>query len=369
MRRRWLVGLGALALLLAGCDAGSSSQDTGGAGSGPDAPTGIDNAPYVCPDRTHQVEPTGADILPTGATAARLCGVSGTSPAWRAPSGDLRTGLDHLVRLVNSRRIVGAQPGTGCAQQGGSSWALVLRYPSGTRTITGDNAGCWDLRVGITERWGAQRVYDAYLAALLRQRRQDGSPAVLHPPTPLPAARRLGLRPAPGPGGGPDRPRRHVGAVRPHRSRRPHRRAPEIRGDRAPPRPRHRRRSPRRRAMAEPLPLTGARRPGAPARQRCVGWPLLGPVPVRRLPAAPGGDVPLPVRAAAARDRAGAASGAPRLRSLATVTVGRSQTPAEVGFRLLMARSCHEFRPEVLVARGELRSPVVGEPHCSIGRA
>jgi hypothetical protein len=183
MRRRWLVGLGALALLLAGCDAGSSSQDTGGSGSGsgPDAPTGIDNAPYVCPDRTHQVQPTGADVLPTGATAARLCGVFGTSPAWRAPAGDLRTGLDHLVRLVNSRRILGAQPGTGCAQQGGRSWALVLRYPSGTRTITGDNAGCWDLRVGITERWGAQRVYDAYLAALLRQRRQDGSPGVLHP--------------------------------------------------------------------------------------------------------------------------------------------------------------------------------------------
>ena len=183
MGRRWLVGFGALALLLAGCDAGSSSRDTGGSGSGsgPAAPTGIDNAPYVCPDRTRQVVPTGADILPTGATAARLCGVSGTSPAWRAPTGDLRTGLDRLVRLVNSRRILGAQPGTGCAQQGGSSWALVLRYPSGTRTITGDNAGCWDLRVGITERWGAQRVYDSYLAALLRQRRDEGSPEVLRP--------------------------------------------------------------------------------------------------------------------------------------------------------------------------------------------
>jgi hypothetical protein len=184
MRRRGLVWLGALALLLTGCGSGSSSEGPAGVGGAlgeriQAGTSGVDRAPYACPDPLNvTLPPPGADTLPMGATAARICVTSGR-PGWRAPPDDLRTGLAHLVRVVNAQPLHGADPGTGCAQFGSSAWALVLRYPDGTRTVTGDNAGCWDLRVGATQREGVRHVYEAYLRALARQRSRSDPPDVI----------------------------------------------------------------------------------------------------------------------------------------------------------------------------------------------
>jgi hypothetical protein len=54
---------------------------------------------------------------------------------------------------------------------------MVFRYADGTRTISGDNGGCWDLDVGTSERFGSQKVFDAYLAALQRQRDRSSPPS------------------------------------------------------------------------------------------------------------------------------------------------------------------------------------------------
>src|SRR5580765_2744596 len=127
--------IGALALLLTGCGSGSSSGDAATRNGDSIAGNTVDATPFACPDprAVPSPPPIGTDTLPTGATAARICATS-TTPRWRAPSDDLRTGLAHLVRVVNAQPLLGADPGTGCAQGGRLAWALVLRYPDGTRT-------------------------------------------------------------------------------------------------------------------------------------------------------------------------------------------------------------------------------------------
>lgn len=123
---------------------------------------------------------TGTDTLPTGATAALLC-FHDNRFAWVPPHGRLRSGLDDLVRQVDAQRVHDPSSDDTCGGVGAPAWRMVLRYDGGTRTIAGDNGGCWDLAVGSTERFGAKHVWQTYLSALRRQRHQGSADAVFAP--------------------------------------------------------------------------------------------------------------------------------------------------------------------------------------------
>lgn len=127
---------------------------------------------FRCPDP--EAAPTsvadhGADTLPAGARAALLC-LHDNHLAWVPPRDRLTTGLDRLVALVDAQQVHDPASDLACGGVGAPAWAIVLQYDGGTRTITGDNGGCWDLLVGGTQRVGSAHVFDAYLHALLRQR-------------------------------------------------------------------------------------------------------------------------------------------------------------------------------------------------------
>ena len=109
-----------------------------------------------------------------------LC-VHDNHDGWAPPHDRLTTDLDGLVRIVNAQQVQHPKADEVCGGVGAPAWSLVLRYDDGTRTISGDNGGCWDLLVGDTQRGGSARVFDAYLQALLRQRREQGSPDVAYP--------------------------------------------------------------------------------------------------------------------------------------------------------------------------------------------
>jgi hypothetical protein len=173
----------AVAMLVVGCGGGGTSSGAGpGAGSAQTgtATTVDDTTPFACPDPQDDGPMTGADTLPMGATAALLC-FHDNRFAWVPPHGRLRTGLDDLVRVVNAQPVHDPKADEGCGGVGAPAWRMVLRYDGGTRTIGGDNGGCWDLLVGSTQRTGAQVVWHTYLAALLRQRRAQGSPGARQP--------------------------------------------------------------------------------------------------------------------------------------------------------------------------------------------
>ena len=207
MRRRWLVGLGALALLLTGCDAGSSSQDTGGAGSGPDRPDGdrqrAVRLPRPDPARSNRPAPTScrrarrppgsaacrARALPGGLPPATCAPASTTSCASSTPGASW---APSPAPAVPSRAAAAGR--WCCATPAARARSPVTTRAAGTCASGSPSAGARNGSTTPTSR------------ALLRQRRQDGSPAVLHPRPPLPAARRLALRPAPGPRGGPTAP-------------------------------------------------------------------------------------------------------------------------------------------------------------------
>jgi hypothetical protein len=119
-------------------------------------------------------------------------GTRGPAPGRAADndSATLLAGLPrrphHRSRPPRRRRQRPARPRPGVRPRlrwGGSApaWSIVFRYAGGTRTITGDNGGCWDLRVGASERVGSRTVYGAYLREVLRQRHQQGSPDVVWP--------------------------------------------------------------------------------------------------------------------------------------------------------------------------------------------
>jgi hypothetical protein len=189
---RRMATLAAAALLLAGCGGGGASS---GAGPGPgSAQTGTaatvdEGTSFACPDPQDDAPMSGADTLPTGATAALLCFHANRS-AWVPPRGRLSTGLDPLVRLVNAQRVHDPVADGACGGVGAAAWRMVLEYDDGTRTIAGDNGGCWDLAVGSSERFGAKHVWQSYLSALRRQRQRQGSPDVIFPPATCPAHRR-----------------------------------------------------------------------------------------------------------------------------------------------------------------------------------
>ena len=180
MRGRGLVCVGALALLLTGCGGGSSSIPA--AAPAPQVVAGD----FRCPDpEAPAAGDDGSDILPSDAQAAVLC-LHDNHDAWAPPTGVLVTGLDDLVGVANSQRIFHPDPNTGCGGVGAPAWTVVLRYAGGIRTISGDNGGCWDLLVGRTQRYGSAHVYDAYLQALLQQRRAQTPPDVARKPPACP---------------------------------------------------------------------------------------------------------------------------------------------------------------------------------------
>jgi hypothetical protein len=167
---RLAVLLVAAALTLAGCGDDSSSSPGSPAG-GP----AIADRPFRCPDPKADPEDVvdrGADTLPTGARAALLCWHD-NRVQWAPPHGRLTSDLDAVVGVVNQQESFTPSPDIGCGGVGAPAWSMVFRYADGTRTITGDNGGCWDLLVGSTERYGSKKVYAAYLGALVRQRAQE----------------------------------------------------------------------------------------------------------------------------------------------------------------------------------------------------
>ena len=180
MSRSLAVALAALTFVIAGCSSDGSSS------SPPAAGPSLVHTAFRCPDP--QVPPAsdgGSDSLPGGARAAMLC-VHDNHDGWSPPHDRLTTDLDGLVRIVNAQQVHQPKADEGCGGVGAPAWSLVLRYHDGTRTISGDNGGCWDLLVGDTRRVGSARVFHAYLEALLQQRQHETAPDVplLSPPCP-----------------------------------------------------------------------------------------------------------------------------------------------------------------------------------------
>ena len=81
----------------------------------------------------------------TGWRAVRVAVVG-----WLVPPRDrLTTGLDSLVALVD-RAPVAPSPGPGCmSSMSFSTYVVVLRYPTGVRTVGGDTERC-DSLVAVT---------------------------------------------------------------------------------------------------------------------------------------------------------------------------------------------------------------------------
>jgi hypothetical protein len=102
------------------------------------------------------------------------------------PRGFLTQGLGRVVGVVNAQQVHEPAADENCGGVGAPAWSMVFRYADGTRTISGDNGGCWDLAVGSTQRFGSRRVFHAYLDALLRQRSGSTPPHVHVPPPTCP---------------------------------------------------------------------------------------------------------------------------------------------------------------------------------------
>ena len=168
MARLVAVTIAAL-LVLAGCGDHPSSAPS----SAPQGSVTVTGS-IRCPDP--RAEPAdvvdNGDTLPTGAHAALLCLHDNNMP-WAPPRGALTTGLDDLVGVVNDQEVHQPAADEACGGVGAPAWTMVFRYADGTRAITGDNGGCWDLRVGSTERFGSKKVFEAYLQALVRQRAHE----------------------------------------------------------------------------------------------------------------------------------------------------------------------------------------------------
>jgi hypothetical protein len=161
---RLLVALVALGLLVSGCTSVSSNADPG-----------VPRAAFRCPDPS--VRDPGdhsAGVLPHGATAALICSRDTDSP-WIAPREPLTRDVAGLVDLVNAQHPRTAAEGDVCNAAGGPAWSILLLYPTGVRTIEGDNGGCETMMVGTQERHGAARIFWAFAHALLAQR-SHGTP-------------------------------------------------------------------------------------------------------------------------------------------------------------------------------------------------
>lgn len=149
----------AAVLVLSGCGDDSSSP--------PDA-QGPGMHSFACPDPKAKVDPTPGDTLPGGALAARICYSADMPVEWQPPREPLTRGVTGLVALVNRQQVY---PSTeGCNDDAGPAYRILLDYPDGTRIISGDTAGCREVRVGRHDKEGGRKVWRAYFRLLSRQR-------------------------------------------------------------------------------------------------------------------------------------------------------------------------------------------------------
>jgi hypothetical protein len=148
----------ATALVLSACSGGGHVSTSAG--------TDLDS--FRCPDPHATITPTPGRSLPPGATAALICYSADEPVAWRAPDDVLTRHVDHLVAFVNRRPV---HPTTEfCNTDAGPAYRIVLDYPDGARVITGDRAGCRDVRVGTDDREGGRGVWHTFFTLLARQR-------------------------------------------------------------------------------------------------------------------------------------------------------------------------------------------------------
>jgi hypothetical protein len=172
----------AVALLVGGCGWFGPSHE-------PDIAAGPDvvDAPFACPViGPDYVATPGAKDLPDGARAARIC-LSDEPDAWIPPRDALTSNVDELVQVVNRQRITGvAHPGprdpgnVGCGGPTPPSFAIVFRYPDGTRTISGNPVLCSAiaLQVGNAVRAHPMRAWHAYFRLLAAQRQSEEPPSL-----------------------------------------------------------------------------------------------------------------------------------------------------------------------------------------------
>jgi hypothetical protein len=142
-----------------------------GGNSSPPPGLGYDAASFHCPSPRAVARRTGGGerALQHGATEAMICPPVGDR-SWIAPNQRLTTGLAGLVDLVNASTPA-ASPGQNCVSSMESiSYVLVLRYPDGVRTISGEPGLCDSLDFGHEFRSGASAVWQRYLRLLAAQR-------------------------------------------------------------------------------------------------------------------------------------------------------------------------------------------------------
>ncbi|NHC23331.1 hypothetical protein G6553_09115 [Nocardioides sp. IC4_145] len=117
------------------------------------------------------------DVVPQGATSARLC--PGNGHRLEVPPEVLTVGVDRLVDAVNE--LPRPEDGLACTEELGYGYRIVFGYPDGSRYhVSGALYGCGLVVVGAAQRQGADELLREY-AALLREQRAGAEPPALPP--------------------------------------------------------------------------------------------------------------------------------------------------------------------------------------------
>lgn len=186
-RQGIVVGAAAVAVLAA---VGVPWAVTRGDG-GESAPKPVDKpklAQLKCPAKIDRGTLPGEPGKPLakGAVRAVLCPANDRVGDFQAPRDVLETGLDSLVRLVNTEQVLPSS--SPCTADDGIAWTVLLEYADGkVASVTGENYGCGWLNLGPhellsgDEREGAREVYRKYLGLLAAQRETREPPGAKVP--------------------------------------------------------------------------------------------------------------------------------------------------------------------------------------------
>jgi len=131
------------------------------------------HAPFTCPGTQSSDDPDVSLALPSGATGARICFFG----VFDSPSVVLTDSVDELVNAVNAEPVGYSAPHFVCGGGDEYEYAIVFRYPDGTRAVSTDQ--CSGLVVGRFTRSSGH--LDSTFMSLLRKQ-VDVVPGSVTPP-------------------------------------------------------------------------------------------------------------------------------------------------------------------------------------------